>query len=250
MITSEEGLERPQNGEDGLKDVKRRVWDGESFIEHMKEWEITVEDCIKVQEAIDGIKSLDVKSEDGLTKFGILLIQQIENITITMKKYIENVGMYAVVSRRMKVDNFVAVFEFNLICLDSHVVMGELGRLCCSIGMVSGSVSPIDPFVDDCGLENVEKLECMHVVPMHQVFSRIITRGLNGQDLIGGYKTKDDEWYPRNIGGVIKTIISKVDYGVLVFVASYELAKRFKIQWTSEGMWDELDNIKKIFIGN
>ncbi|XP_078428073.1 RAD3-like DNA-binding helicase protein isoform X2 [Wolffia australiana] len=112
-------------------------------------------------------------------------------------------------------------------CFHPGIAMREfLGLSVRSIIMTSGTLSPLDSFAGEMGIEFPVRLENPHVVSQNQVWVGVISRGPSGFSFNSSYRNRDSIDYKQDLGNAIVNFTRIVPDGLLVFFPSYYFMDR------------------------
>ncbi|KAG2244313.1 hypothetical protein Bca52824_093840 [Brassica carinata] len=137
----------------------------------------------------------------------------------------------------------------SLWCMNPSVVFKDIVDLSSSIILTSGTLSPMDSFSSELGMQFGACLEAPHVVDANQqVWAAGIFSGPSNQPLNASYKTNDEYPFQDALGKSLEEICSIVPGGSLVFFPSYKLMEKLCTRWRETGQWSRLCLEKDIFI--
>ncbi|VVA92007.1 unnamed protein product [Arabis nemorensis] len=138
---------------------------------------------------------------------------------------------------------------FSLWCMNPSVVFKELADLSLSIILTSGTLSPMNSFSSELGMQFGTCLEAPHVIDANlQVWAGAISNGPGNFPLNASYKTADVETFQDAIGKSLEEICTIVPGGSLIFFPSYNLMEKLCTRWRETGQWSRLCLKKEIFI--
>ena len=130
--------------------------------------------------------------------------------------------------------------EMQILCMSPAVAFGDL-KACHSILLASGTLSPLDTFESELGVEFKNKVEANHVIRNEQVFCRFITHGSSGNEIKNTYSNRDNVSMTKDLARLIVDTVSKVTAGgILVFFSSYSVMNKMVKDLKKYGYWDEL----------
>ncbi|ETL36675.1 hypothetical protein F442_11679 [Phytophthora nicotianae P10297] len=133
-------------------------------------------------------------------------------------------------------------------CLSAAVVFAEVARNSHSVILASGTLSPMDSFAGELGVEFPIRLEANHVVNMRkQVFVGALMNGPGGVDLLSTYKNQQNFQYQDSMGYLLLQYAQMIPGGILMFFPSYALMGILKARWERTGIWAKLEKHKKMF---
>lgn len=133
-------------------------------------------------------------------------------------------------------------------CLSAAVVFSSLAFEAHSVILASGTLSPMDSFAGELGVDFPIRLEANHVVNMRkQVFIGAILNGPGNVDLISTYKNQQKFQYQDSMGFLLLQYAQVIPGGILMFFPSYALMGILKARWQRTGIWDKLEKHKQMF---
>lgn len=122
-------------------------------------------------------------------------------------------------------------------CLDPAVAMSDVANLGIrSLILTSGTLSPMQSFSSELGMDFPVRLENRHVVGKDQVLGAILCAGPDGIKLSSGFRTRDSDEYKISLGRTLIDIASVVPDGVLVFFPSYRAMDSCVQFWRAVGL--------------
>lgn len=139
-------------------------------------------------------------------------------------------------------------FRIAIWCLSGAVVFADIARDARSVILTSGTLTPMDSFAGELGLDFGIRLEANHVVDMRtQVFIRAIMQGPGQVDLSSTYQNQHTFRYQDALGSLLKQYVQVIPGGILMFLPSYRLLGILVNRWKQTGVWDQINAIKKVF---
>lgn len=117
-----------------------------------------------------------------------------------------------------------------------------------SIILTSGTLTPLQPYINELDLKVTNKLENPHIVDKTNVFAQIIGKGPDGTLLNGCYDNRHSAQYVLSLGSTIRTIANFTPNGMLVFFTSYAQMDFCIDYWKACEMWSSINRIKTVFI--
>eukprot|EP00092_Neocalanus_flemingeri_P017682 GFUD01019128.1.p1 GENE.GFUD01019128.1~~GFUD01019128.1.p1 ORF type:complete len:936 (+),score=293.78 GFUD01019128.1:31-2838(+) len=137
----------------------------------------------------------------------------------------------------------------HLWCFSPGFSMQRLARLGArSIILTSGTLSPLQATAEEIGIPFPVQLESKHIVTASQVWCGVLGTGPDGTKLNSSFKSRSDPKYLAALGQVIIMILKIVPKGVLVFFPSYSLLNSTREFWQNSGIWNRIDNLKRILV--
>ncbi|KHN70606.1 Regulator of telomere elongation helicase 1 -like protein [Toxocara canis] len=143
----------------------------------------------------------------------------------------------------------------NYWCFTSLIAMRYMyARGVRSIIVTSGTLSPLETFIESLGVGVPITLENKHVARSDQILGACIYGDSNGLSICGTYKNRSSNVYLLGVGSVIARICALVPEGVLVFFSSYVLMNTCIRKWKAPNssavgvtLWSEMARWKKLF---
>uniref|UniRef100_A0A9I9DEW8 Regulator of telomere elongation helicase 1 homolog n=1 Tax=Cucumis melo TaxID=3656 RepID=A0A9I9DEW8_CUCME len=141
------------------------------------------------------------------------------------------------------------IVTLSLWCLNPAVVFRDIGDLSLSVILTSGTLSPMNSFSSELGVQFGTSLEAPHVIDVEsQVWPAIISTGPGNHPLNGSYKTADGYAFQDALGKSLEEIFFIAPGGCLVFFPSYELMEKLQKRWSETGQWSRLNARKSLFV--
>ncbi|GFE53474.1 DNA repair protein [Babesia ovis] len=121
-----------------------------------------------------------------------------------------------------------------------------------SIILTSGTLSPLADLENSIGGNKVSfdyKLSNQHIVPVSNVFSRIVTgTDVDARMLCSDFNTRSTPNYIKALGEALIVFSKCVPAGVLVFFGSYPVMEDTIKTWKRTGIFSSLEKEKRVFI--
>ncbi|KAK8353946.1 hypothetical protein V6Z12_A05G191400 [Gossypium hirsutum] len=139
--------------------------------------------------------------------------------------------------------------SLGLWCLNPSVVFRDVSDLSLSVILTSGTLSPMNSFSSELGVQFGNCLEAPHVIDIKsQVWSAVISHGPDNYQLDASYKTADQYAFQDSLGKSLEEIFKIVPGGCLIFFPSYKLMKKLSDRWHNTGQWSQLKARKPLFV--
>ncbi|XP_007018074.2 PREDICTED: Fanconi anemia group J protein isoform X1 [Theobroma cacao] len=139
--------------------------------------------------------------------------------------------------------------SLSLWCLNPAVVFRDIAELSLSVILTSGTLSPMNSFSSELGVQFGNCLEAPHVIDVKsQVWSAIISHGPGNYRLDASYKTADTYAFQDALGKSLEEICKIVPGGSLIFFPSYKLMEKLCKRWRETGQWLRLNARKRLFV--
>lgn len=140
-------------------------------------------------------------------------------------------------------------YTLSLWCLNPAVVFKDIADLSLSIILTSGTLSPMNSFSSELGVQFGTCLEAPHVVDVEsQVCVSVISTSPDNYPLNASYKTADCYTFQDALGKSLEEICKIVPAGSLVFFPSYKMMEKLSNCWRETGQWSRLNSIKPLFV--
>ncbi|XP_042516047.1 Fanconi anemia group J protein homolog isoform X2 [Macadamia integrifolia] len=139
--------------------------------------------------------------------------------------------------------------SFSLWCLNPAVVFREIAGLSMSVILTSGTLSPMDSFAAELGVQFETCIEAPHVIDVGtQLWAGAISTGPGNYPLNASYKTANCYAFQDALGATLEEICKIVPDGALVFFPSYHLMEKLCNRWRETGQWSRLNAQKPVFV--
>ena len=117
----------------------------------------------------------------------------------------------------------------QLLCMSPHVCFHRIkNHQPRSIFLTSGTLTPIESFELEMGIQFKIKLVNDHIIKDEQLLSGILKTGPLGRKLNFSFNHRDDEDMINDLGKAIIALSKRVRGGILIFFASYGLMSNVK----------------------
>ncbi|KAG5499419.1 hypothetical protein JKF63_07982 [Porcisia hertigi] len=140
--------------------------------------------------------------------------------------------------------------------LDNTRLMRRVVSTLHSVLLTSGTLSPLDQFAAELGMEFQVRLKGSHVIQPDQVLGGILCRGPSGEKLNGGFAFRSSVDYRVGLGMSLVNITRNTPGGTLVFFPSYAAMHSVVELWRAgsgragdtKTTWGLLSELKPIFV--
>lgn len=135
-------------------------------------------------------------------------------------------------------------------CLSPKVIFQCISREVHSVICTSGTLSPLSTFSSELGTKFSIQVSANHVVSNDQISSFIITNALDGTPFNSAYQSllQNQNNVIIGLGKLFLTLLPTIPGGVLLFLPSYHFLQNMISLWKSNHMFEQLKQIKKIYI--
>ena len=122
-------------------------------------------------------------------------------------------------------------------CFAPSLAMQELANLNIrSIIVTSGTLSPLQSYSMELGLNFKEQLENPHIISDDQIHVRVMGQGVSGKNLSSTYERRNDHEYITELGNTLVALARIVPCGMLVFFPSYSVMEVCVEGWGGPAM--------------
>ncbi|KAG5473918.1 hypothetical protein LSCM1_04554 [Leishmania martiniquensis] len=140
--------------------------------------------------------------------------------------------------------------------LDNARWMRQVASTLHSVLLTSGTLSPLDQFAAELGVEFQVRRKGDHVIQPDQVLGGVLCRGPSGEKLNGGYSYRSSVDYRVGLGMSLANIARNTPGGTLVFFPSYVAMNSVVELWRAgsgragdtKTVWGLLSELKPIFV--
>ncbi|XP_052202294.1 uncharacterized protein LOC127808030 isoform X2 [Diospyros lotus] len=156
---------------------------------------------------------------------------------------------YQLVLRRYIKKDAGQMHSLSLWCLNPAVVFRDIANLSLSVILTSGTLSPMNSFSSELGVQFGTCLEAPHVIDVEsQLWAAVISTGPGNYRLNASYKTADAYAFQDALGTALEKICKIVPGGSLIFFPSYKLMEKLCKRWHATGQWSRLNAQKSLFV--
>ncbi|KAI8645691.1 hypothetical protein BD408DRAFT_338253 [Parasitella parasitica] len=138
------------------------------------------------------------------------------------------------------------VHKIGFWCLSPALIFQNMCEKTHSVILTSGTLSPLNTFASELGVNFSGKLEANHVIKPSQVWVSSIPQGPNRIPLKCVYSNMESLVFQDEVGETLCNITERVPYGILVFMPSYKALDIFLDRWKTTGMMDRLKKKKLV----
>ncbi|XP_027092260.2 uncharacterized protein [Coffea arabica] len=139
--------------------------------------------------------------------------------------------------------------SLNLWCLNPSVVFKGIADASLSVILTSGTLSPMNSFSSELGIQFATCLEAPHVIETEtQIWAGVISRGPQDYPLNASYRTAGTYAFQDAVGMSLEEICKIAPGGCLVFFPSYKLMEKLCSRWQETGQWSKLNAQKSLFV--
>uniref|UniRef100_A0A670YTE7 DNA 5'-3' helicase n=1 Tax=Pseudonaja textilis TaxID=8673 RepID=A0A670YTE7_PSETE len=152
------------------------------------------------------------------------------------------------VCTRKKMRHKTAVNSLNFWCLNPAVAFSDLSSVVRSIVLTSGTLSPMDSFSSELGVNFSIQLEANHVIRNSQVWVGTIGAGPKHRQLRATFQHTETFEFQDEVGELLLSVCQTVRRGVLCFLPSYKMLDKLKDRWLHTSLWEKLELIKTVIV--
>jgi len=135
----------------------------------------------------------------------------------------------------------------HLWCMNPRVAFHEISKLCRSIILTSGTLSPMDSFSSELEVKFDYKFEGSHVINLRkQLLIGSLSKGPGSVKMNATFKESNSEKFQDSLGQLILDSCRNVKFGVLCFFPSYAFMDKLKKRWEHSGMLKKILQIKEV----
>ncbi|KAL0324857.1 UNVERIFIED_CONTAM: Fanconi anemia group J protein [Sesamum radiatum] len=232
-----------------------RCWTGDKALKELEEANVSLQSFPILQEcAKKAIRAASEAESDIAHLSGIAAIT-LEGLFSSLNYFFAGNGTRAydyqlALQRFVKKDEGGWTTTFNLWCLNPAVVFKNIAESSQSVILTSGTLSPLNTFSSELGVQFGTCLEAPHVIDVDsQVWAAAIANGPGNYPLNASYRTADEYAFQDAVGSSLEEICKIVPGGCLVFFPSYKLLDKVSTRWQETGQWSQLNAQKSFFVG-
>lgn len=233
-------------------------WTGEKALVELQEANISL-GCfpILLECATKAIKAAtDTESEaPHLSGMSVMTLEELfSSLTYFFSRNGSHIHDYQLVLQRYVKRDAKNAFggwtiSLSLWCLNPAVVFRDIADLSLSVILTSGTLSPVNSFSSELGVQFGTSLEAPHVIDVEsQVWAAVISAGPDNYPLNASYKMADSYAFQDAVGKSLEEIFKIVPGGSLVFFPSYKLMEKLSSRWRETGQWSRLNLRKSLFV--
>ncbi|KAF3505009.1 hypothetical protein F2Q69_00040625 [Brassica cretica] len=231
-------------------------WTGDKALRELEESNITRKGFRKLSNCL--IDAIERSMKEIRPHLSGIFVSTLQELLVTLGYFFSRDGSHShTLDYELGLQRFIKrgdssgkwTHTLSLWCMNPSVVFKAIVDLSSSIILTSGTLSPMDSFSSELGMQFGACLEAPHVVDANQqVWAAGIFSGPNNQPLNASYKTNDEYPFQDALGKSLEEICSIVPGGSLVFFPSYKLMEKLCTRWRETGQWSRLRLEKDIFI--
>ncbi|EXB56322.1 Fanconi anemia group J-like protein [Morus notabilis] len=215
----------------GVEYIVTTSWTGDKALKELQEANISQQSFPILLEcaakAIEDASDTESTAEIHLTGMAVMTL---EGLFSSLTYFFSRDGFHTddyqlAVRKYVKKDAGKAfgdwTYTLSLWCLNPAVVFKDIAQLSLSVILTSGTLSPMNSFSSELGVQFGTSLEAAHVIDN---------------------ETQD------SLGKSLEEIFKVVPGGSLVFFPSYKLMEKLRKRWCETGQWSQLNANKSLFV--
>ncbi|CAM9453258.1 unnamed protein product [Scytosiphon promiscuus] len=133
-------------------------------------------------------------------------------------------------------------------CQSASTCFSEIDKQVHSVVLTSGTLSPLDSFAGELGIEFPHRLEANHVINVKKQCLVTSVGFCGGVSLDARYSNQHDLKYQDALGSALVQHARVVPGGILVFFPSYGLMDKMHDRWKVTGLLQALEGIKGVHL--
>ncbi|EYU43539.1 hypothetical protein MIMGU_mgv1a020299mg, partial [Erythranthe guttata] len=229
-------------------------WTGNKALTELREANISLQSFPILQECAKKAIKAASEAEPDIAHLSGLAATTLEGLFSSLSYFFSGNGIHAndyelALQRFVKKDEGGWTTTFNLWCLNPAVVFKSIAESSQSVILTSGTLSPLNTFSSELGVQFGTCLEAPHVVDVDsQIWAAAISNGPGNYPLNASYKTSDEYAFQDSVGASLEEICKVVPGGCLAFFPSYKLLDKVSTRWQETGLWSRLNAQKSLFV--
>ncbi|XP_011100424.1 Fanconi anemia group J protein [Sesamum indicum] len=231
-----------------------RCWTGDKALKELEEANMSLQSFPILQECAKKAIRAASEAEPDIAHISGIAAITLEGLFSSLNYFFAGNGAHAydyqlALQRFVKKDEGGWTTTFNLWCLNPAVVFKSIAESSQSVILTSGTLSPLNTFSSELGIQFGTCLEAPHVIDVDsQVWAAAIANGPGNYPLNASYKTADEYAFQDAVGLSLEEICKIVPGGCLVFFPSYKLLDKVSTRWQETGQWSRLNAQKSFFV--
>ncbi|KAI3465455.1 hypothetical protein Pfo_022118 [Paulownia fortunei] len=231
-----------------------RCWTGDKALRELQEANISLQSFSILQECAKKAIRAASEAEPDVAHLSGMAATTLEGLFSSLNYFFSGNGVHAydyelALQRFVKKDEGGWTNTFSLWCLNPAVVFKSIAEFSQSVILTSGTLSPLNTFSSELGVQFGTCLEAPHVIDVDsQVWAAAIANGPGNYPLNASYKTADEYAFQDAVGTSLEEICKVVPGGCLVFFPSYKLLDKVSTRWQETGQWSQLNAQKSFFV--
>ncbi|XP_013146358.1 PREDICTED: Fanconi anemia group J protein-like isoform X2 [Papilio polytes] len=137
--------------------------------------------------------------------------------------------------------------SLRLMCMNPAVVFEGLKVARCII-LASGTLTPLISLHSELGTDFPLQVSANHVIPSDRVWIGSLSTCPGGARLECSARGAGEARVQDGVGAALRCVSRATPHGVLCFLPSYSLMNKLVARWKETGLWEELNELKKVFL--
>jgi regulator of telomere elongation helicase 1 len=144
-------------------------------------------------------------------------------------------------------------------CMDVAIAMQMVLKSVPQLILTSGTLSPMDHFAAEIGIDFRHVLQGGHVIHPSQLYAVVLQRGATGEELDSSFNYRNSVGYRTNLGNSIINLLRNSPDGGIVFFPSYAALQGCVNFWKSPpvdsapndavtSLWGRMSELKTLFV--
>ncbi|KAL2538076.1 RAD3-like DNA-binding helicase protein [Forsythia ovata] len=229
-------------------------WTGDKALKELEEANLSLQCFPILRECATKAVKAASEAEPDVAHLSGMAATTLEGLFSSLSYFFSGNGVHAydyelALQRSAKREGGGWTHTFSLWCLNPAVVFKSIADVSHSVILTSGTLSPLNTFSSELGVQFGTSLEAPHVIDVDsQVWTAVISNGPGNYPLNASYKTADEYAFQDALGKSVEEICKVVPGGCLVFFPSYKLLDKVSNRWQETGQWSELNAWKPLFV--
>eukprot|EP00042_Codosiga_hollandica_P039650 m.334192 g.334192 ORF g.334192 m.334192 type:complete len:1204 (-) comp55663_c0_seq1:121-3732(-) len=149
-----------------------------------------------------------------------------------------------VVEKRQTIRNMITTL--GIWCMSPKIGFKNFSDPTHSVILASGTLSPMESFASELGVDFPIRMEGSHVIDPCQILVQTIGRNPEGQEITATFHHVDTLRFQDQLGDIIAGVCDSVSGGVLVFLSSYSLLAKLELRWKQTATWERISRHKVV----
>lgn len=195
----------------------------------------------------------DNDNPDTMIRFpNELIVAVLEKISSTLEYMFSDNGIH--------IEDFKIVYKCNkrnemedeivFYCMNSGVVFSSIAKQTHSVVLASGTLTPLDTFSAELGVDFKVKISTNHVIDPSQIIAYKIKK-INNLPINGSYQTMSNDEKRKAtfkaLGDLFLELLPIIPGGVLFFLPSYNILASMIAYWKSQKIDEKIRGIKPLY---
>lgn len=115
-----------------------------------------------------------------------------------------------------------------------------------SLILTSGTLSPMNSFQAELGIDFPQRIENPHVIDPRQVFVSILPQGIGRSRFNFSYQNRENAQIYVDLGNTLARIAEITPGGILMFFPSYRLMEQCYEHWQNHDIFSKIERHKTL----